>query len=108
MKMLVVAPQPFFSPRGTPFSVYYRALVMSEHGVDIDLLTYGAGQDVDVSGVRTIRIPRVRFLEPIPVGPSWQKLLLDVFMFLWTIGLLAKNRYPVVHAHEESVFWCRP
>ena len=108
MKMLVVAPQPFFSPRGTPFSVYYRALVMSELGVGIDLLTYGAGQDIDVSGIRTIRIPRLRFLEPIPVGPSWRKLFLDGFMFLWTFGLLAKNRYPVVHAHEEAVFWCRP
>ena len=73
MKMLVVAPQPFFSPRGTPFSVYYRALVMSELGVAIDLLTYGAGQDIDVAGIRTIRIPRLRFLEPIPVGPSWQE-----------------------------------
>jgi len=28
-------------------------------------------------------------------------------MFLWTIGLLIKHRYSVVHAHEESVFWCR-
>ena len=44
MRMLVVAPQPFFSPRGTPFSVYYRALVLAEQGADIDLLTYGAGK----------------------------------------------------------------
>ena len=27
MRALVIAPQPFFSPRGTPFSVYYRTLV---------------------------------------------------------------------------------
>jgi glycosyltransferase involved in cell wall biosynthesis len=107
MRMLVVAPQPFFTPRGTPFSVYYRALVMAEQGVSIDLLAYGAGEDVDISGVRIVRIPRVRFLEPIPVGPSWQKIVLDVLMLFWTIGLLLKHRYPVVHAHEESVFWCR-
>ena len=107
MRMLVVAPQPFFTPRGTPFSVYYRALVMAEQGVSIDLLAYGAGEDVDISGVRIVRIPRVRFLEPIPVGPSWQKILLDVLMLFWTIGLLVKHRYPVVHAHEEAVFWCR-
>jgi hypothetical protein len=37
--MLVISPQPFFTPRGTPFSVYYRALVMAEQGVEIDLLT---------------------------------------------------------------------
>jgi len=105
--MLVISPQPFFTPRGTPFSVYYRALVMAEQGVEIDLLTYGAGEDVDIPGVRIVRIPRVRFLEPIPVGPSAQKIGLDMLMFLWTIGLLVKHRYSVVHAHEESVFWCR-
>jgi len=107
MRMLVISPQPFFTPRGTPFSVYYRALVMAEQGVEIDLLTYGAGEDVDIPGVRIVRIPRVRFLEPIPVGPSGKKIVLDMLMFLWTIGLLVKHRYSVVHAHEESVFWCR-
>ena len=107
MKMLVVAPHPFFTPRGTPFSVYYRTLVTAEQGAQIDLLTYGPGQDVDIPGVRIVRIPRLRWLEPVPIGPSWQKLLLDVPMILWTIGLLLRHRYRVVHAHEESVFWCR-
>jgi glycosyltransferase involved in cell wall biosynthesis len=107
MKMLVVAPQPFFWPRGTPLSVYYRALVMAEQGVDIDLLAYGTGQDVDIPGVRVVRIPRIRVFEPIPIGPSWKKLFLDGFMILWTIALLLRYRYRVVHAHEEAVFWCR-
>lgn len=107
MKVLVVAPEPFFTPRGTPFSVYYRTLVMAEQGAKIDILTYGPGQDIDIPGVRIVRIPRVRWLEPVRVGPSWPKVVLDVFMILWTIGLLIKNRYQVVHAHEESVFWCR-
>jgi glycosyltransferase involved in cell wall biosynthesis len=107
MKFLVVAPQPFFTPRGTPFSVYYRTLVTAEQGAKIDLLTYGAGQDVDIPGLRIVRIPRLRWLEPVPIGPSWQKLLLDIPMILWTIGLLLRHRYEVVHAHEESVFWCR-
>ena len=35
MKALVIAPQPFFSPRGTPLSVYYRTLVTSELGVKV-------------------------------------------------------------------------
>ena len=107
MKLLVVAPHPFFTPRGTPFSVYYRTAVMAEQGVGIDLLTYGPGQDVDIPGMRIVRIPRFSWLEPVPVGPSWKKLLLDFPMILWTIGLLLRHRYDVVHAHEESVFWCR-
>lgn len=71
MKALVIAPQPFFSPRGTPFSVYYRTLVMAQIGVEIDLLTYGQGQDVEIPGVRIIRIPRFEFLGPVKIGPSF-------------------------------------
>ena len=107
MKVLVVAPQPFFSARGTPLSVYYRTMVMAEQGVTIDLLAYGEGEDVEISGVRLLRIPRMAWVGPVPVGPSWKKLFLDGFMALWTIGLLIRNRYDAVHAHEESVFWCR-
>jgi glycosyltransferase involved in cell wall biosynthesis len=107
MKVLMIAPEPFFTPRGTPFSVYYRTLVAAEQGVQIDLLTYGQGADVAIPGVRVVRIPRFSWLGPVPVGPSFRKLFLDVWMVLWTVMLLRRHRYDVVHAHEESVFWCR-
>jgi len=107
MRALVIAPQPFFSPRGTPFSVYYRTQVLAQLGVDIDLLTYGQGQDVDLPRVRIIRIPGFRFLGPVKVGPSLFKLFLDVFLFIWTVALLIRHRYDFVHTHEESVFWGR-
>ena len=107
MKALVIAPQPFFSPRGTPFSVYYRTLVMAQIGVEIDLLTYGQGQDVEIPGVRIIRIPRFEFLGPVKIGPSFLKLFLDLFLISWTVFLLLRHRYKFVHAHEEAVFWCR-
>ena len=106
MKALVISPQPFFSPRGTPFSVYYRTLVTSELGVKIDLLTYGEGDDVDIPNIRIIRIPRFAALGNVKTGPSVLKLFLDVFMFFWTIALLLRNRYDFVHAHEEAVFCC--
>lgn len=104
MKSLVIAPQPFFSPRGTPMSVYYRALVVASNGVEIDLLTYGEGQDVDIPGVRVIRAPRFAFLGNVKTGPSLVKIFLDVFIALRTLILLIRNRYDFVHAHEEAVF----
>lgn len=105
MKALVIAPQPFFSPRGTPLSVYYRTLVSAEKNVNIDLLTYGEGLDVDIPNVRIIRIPRFSFLGNVKVGPSYLKLFLDGFIILWTIYLLIRNRYHFVHAHEEAIFF---
>lgn len=105
-RALVIAPQPFFSPRGTPFSVYYRTLVTAEQGIEIDLLTYGAGEDVAIDGVRIVRIPRFRWLGEIKVGPSPLKAFLDLFLIAWTLGLLLRRRYDFVHAHEEAIFYC--
>ena len=104
MKALVIAPQPFFSPRGTPFSVYYRTLISAELKVDIDFLTYGQGQNVDIPGVRFFRTPAFSFLGRVKIGPSILKLFHDMFIFIWMLWLLVRNRYEVVHAHEEAVF----
>ncbi len=107
MKILVVSPQPFFTPRGTPFSVYYRTLISSQIGAEIDLLTYGEGADVDIPKIRIFRIPRFAALGRVKVGPSLLKMFLDCFMILYTLVLLIRNKYDVVHAHEEAVFYCR-
>ena len=107
MKILMVAPQPFFTPRGTPFSVYYRTMVTCELGHEVDLLTYGQGDDVEIPGCTIFRVPPFRWLGPVRIGPSLHKLFLDVLMVVWTAWLLMRRRYEVVHAHEEAVFWCR-
>ena len=107
MRILVIAPQPFFSPRGTPFSVYYRTLITAELGAQINLLTYGEGSDVDIPGVRIIRIPRFKWLGNVRTGPSLLKLFLDIFIISRAFVLMARHRYDVVHAHEEAVFFCR-
>ncbi|MCB0729825.1 MAG: glycosyltransferase [Ignavibacteriae bacterium] len=104
MKTLVIAPQPFFSPRGTPFSVYYRTMISSELGVKMDFLTYGEGQNVEIPNVRFIRVPRFKFLGNVKIGPSPLKLFLDIFIFAKMFWLLLTNKYDVVHAHEEAVF----
>jgi len=107
MKALVIAPHPFFTPRGTPFSVYYRTLISSELGLEIDLLTYGEGRDVDIPNVRIIRIPRFKVLGNVKVGPSLLKLFLDIFIIVKMCILLIRNKYDLVHAHEEAVFFAR-
>ena len=104
MKGLVIAPQPFFSPRGTPFSVYYRCLVMAEMGVALDMMTYGQGQDVDLPNLTILRGPALRWLGEIRIGPSPLKLLHDAFLFAATGWRLLFRRYDFVHAHEEGVF----
>ncbi len=106
MKILMIAPQPFFSPRGTPLSVYYRTKILSELGHTVDLLTYPIGQDVEIENVTIIRSQGIPFVYNVKIGPSIKKLILDIPLFLKAICLILKNRYDVVHAHEEAVFFC--
>jgi glycosyltransferase involved in cell wall biosynthesis len=106
MKTLVIAPQPFFSPRGTPLSVYYRTKMLSDLGHEVDLLTYPIGQDVKIENVNIIRSPGVPFVYDVKIGPSFAKLVLDIPLFIHAILLIIKNRYDFIHAHEEAVFFC--
>lgn len=105
MKILMIAPQPFFQPRGTPISVYQRLQALSTLGHEVDLLTYHVGEDVNIPGVKIIRCPQVPGIKYVKIGPSRAKLLLDVLLFGQALGLLFKNQYDVIHSHEEAAFF---
>ena len=105
MKILMIAPEPFFEPRGTPFSEYFRIKALSELGHEIDLATYPLGQNVEIPGLRIHRSLRVPGISRVKVGPSIGKLFLDFFLFFTVLKLLLKNRYDAMHTHEEACFW---
>ena len=50
MRILMIAPEPFFEPRGTPFSEYHRIRALADLGHEVDLVTYPFGSDVAWSG----------------------------------------------------------
>ncbi len=104
MKILMIAPQPFLEARGTPISVYQRLLGLTALGYKIDLLTYHIGQDVDIPGVTIERIPRIPLITHVKIGPSFAKLILDVFILLKAFWLLLTRQYDVIHSHEEGAF----
>ena len=104
MKILILAPHPFYQDRGTPISEDLLIQALLARGDDVDLLTYHEGVGRTHERLRIFRIrpfPRVRDIRP---GFSAKKLYCDVFMFSQLISLLWKNHYDVVHAVEESTF----
>lgn len=105
MKILVIAPQPFFEPRGTPISIFQRLHGLSKLGYELDLLTIHVGADVDIPNVTIHRTVSIPFLERVPIGPSAAKLFLDVLLFLKAIVMLIRNRYDAIHSHEEAAFF---
>lgn len=98
----MIAPQPFFQPRGTPFSVRMRIKALSDLGHQVDLVTYPLGEDVQIPGLRIFRIPRWPGLNHIPIGPSAVKFPLD-FLICWaSLGRYLAGGYDAVHTHEEA------
>lgn len=108
MKILMIAPEPFFEPRGTPISVYQRLQALSALGYEVDLLTYHVGQNVKIPGVTVHRCLHVPFIRKVRLGPSWPKAFLDILVILHAIVLLGRKRYDVIHSHEEAAFWSVP
>jgi glycosyltransferase involved in cell wall biosynthesis len=102
MRILMIAPEPFFEPRGTPFSVYHRARALSELGHTIDLVTYHVGADVILPRVTLHRAPRLPFVRRVKIGPSLLKFPLDALLFAATLRLLLRGRYDCIHTHEEA------
>ncbi|OGW17199.1 MAG: hypothetical protein A3G93_11755 [Nitrospinae bacterium RIFCSPLOWO2_12_FULL_45_22] len=100
----MIAPQPFFRPRGTPFSILWRIKALASLGYQIDLLTYHLGQNIELDGVRIFRTPKIPFIKDVQIGPSWTKIFLDLFILMKAIFMLLKKRYDVIHSHEEAGF----
>jgi len=104
MKILLLAPHPFYQDRGTPIAVDLLLRVFSEHGDCVDVLTYHEGKSLNYVNVTIHRIFSLPFLRDISPGFSFKKLACDFLMLLKGFPLLLKNRYDIVHAVEESVF----
>ncbi|MDZ7724144.1 MAG: glycosyltransferase family 4 protein [candidate division KSB1 bacterium] len=104
-RILMIAPQPWFQPRGTPFSVLHRIKALSLLGHTIDLCTYPIGQDIDIPNLTIHRTKKPVFVKSIKIGPSKTKVLLDIPLIMLTWKLLRRNRYDFIHSHEEGAFW---
>ena len=104
----MVAPQPFYSPRGTPMNVLQLCRVLTGAGYHVDLLTYPLGRDATMPRLRIHRAPRIPGIDHVPIGFSWQKLPLDAALCFRALTLLVRRRYRLVHAVEESAFLALP
>ena len=97
----MLAPEPFFEPRGTPFSEYHRIKVLTELGHQVDLVTYPFGADVDMPNLKIIRAARPPFIKRVKIGPSAAKLVLDAYLAVAILRQARREKYDAIHSHEE-------
>ena len=102
MRILMIAPEPFFEPRGTPFSEYHRIRALLELGHTVDLVTYPFGRDVAMPGLRIFRSSRPPLVRQVRIGPSLAKVPLDFLLTLTTLRRVLSDRYDAIHSHEEA------
>src|SRR5687767_8833329 len=97
----MLAPEPFFEPRGTPFSEYHRIKALGELGHHVDLVTYPIGRDVELPNLRIFRSLRPPLVRRVGIGPSFIKVVLDGLMLLTILRRAFAERYDAIHSHEE-------
>ena len=102
MKVLLLAPQPFFEDRGTPIAVDLVLRVLSEEGHEVHVLTYHLGSDRSYPGITIHRIPRLPFIRNVRPGFSWKKVICDIFLSFQALYLLIAKRPRMLHALEET------
>ena len=98
----MIAPEPFFEPRGTPFSEFHRIRALIALGHQVDLVTYPFGRDVSMPGLRVFRCLRPPFVRRVKIGPSLAKIPLDALLSLTALRRALAERYDVIHSHEEG------
>ncbi|NOY83684.1 MAG: glycosyltransferase family 4 protein [Nitrospirae bacterium] len=104
MKVLVVAPQPFYQERGTPIAVDLLLKTLSDRGDEVDLLTFHEGSDRSYPGLKIVRIKPWFPVRNIKPGFSLKKLICDAHLFAQFLHLMTIQKYDLVHALEEAAF----
>ncbi len=105
MKILMLAPEPFFQPRGTPISIFFRIKVLSNLGHEIDLITYHIGENKKFENLKILRIPNLFFINKIKIGPSSAKIPLDFLLILKAVWQLTQKKYDMIFSHEEAALF---
>jgi glycosyltransferase involved in cell wall biosynthesis len=104
MKVLLLAPHPFFQNRGTPIADRALLELLSSRGDTVDLLAFPEGEDLAIPGCTIHRVARLPGIRGVRPGFSWKKLLYDAVMLPRCARMTRANRYDVIHAVEESAF----
>ena len=104
MRILVLAPQPFFVPRGTPIAVRALLQVLTSEGHECDALVFAEGSDPAIEGCRVFRVPAFPGTRNMPPGFSLKKVVADIGLTWMAAGRMRRNAYDLVIAVEEAAF----
>jgi glycosyltransferase involved in cell wall biosynthesis len=97
MRVLMVAPTPFFGDRGCHIRILEEARVLQQLGVQTLVATYPLGRDHPE--LRTVRTPRVPWVRSLPVGFSPHRPYLDALLLGTVLRAARRFRPDILHGH---------
>ena len=97
LRILMIAPTPYFADRGCHIRILGEAKALQQLGHRIKICTYHLGKDVE--DIETIRILAIPWYKKLSAGPSIHKFYIDLLL-LWKVLQLCRTFRPdVIHAH---------
>src|SRR5579859_2415779 len=103
IRILAIAPTPFFVDRGGHVQIYEQARALISLGNVLELCTYHIGRDVP--GIPIHRIPKVPWYNKVDAGPSYQKLYLMIMLFFLSWREIRRFKPDVLHGHGWDGCW---
>jgi len=97
LKILMLAPTPYFADRGCHVRIFEEAKALTALGHEVCIVTYHLGRDLP--GVRVVRIPGIPWYKKLEAGPSWHKPYLDLLLLIKAYKTALSFRPDLIHAH---------
>lgn len=97
MKILVIAPNPFFIDRGFSVRVYDQISELQKKGHKVVVTTYNSGRNI--SGINIRRIPNLPGYGAEDLGAKFSRLYLNLFLFFISFITTIKFKPDIIHAH---------
>lgn len=103
MRILMIAPTPFFADRGCHVRILEETKALKKLGHEVLICTYHCGKDIE--GIETRRILKIPWYQKLEAGPSWHKFYLDFLLLLKSFFVALKFKPSIIHAHlHEGAF----
>lgn len=97
VRVLVIAPTPFFGDRGCHVRIYEEVRALAARGIESLVVTYSSGRDLP--DVRTVRARAIPGIAAAPLGFSAGRPALDLAVLLAAHREIARFRPDLLHAH---------
>ena len=97
MKILGIAPTPYFADRGCHMRILGEVQALQRRGHEVLLVTYHLGRDIE--GVPTVRIKNIPWYNKLEAGPALGKFYLDWLLLVETVKAINRFQPDVIHGH---------